>query len=127
MSDAGVNRMIRALLAAMGALLLSGCLAIAVEALRNTHDPRAEFEGNANGRLYANYVEACYWKSKYEPTRSVCGKMIETRDAADQVEYIHRSNEACDYGFLVDKKTGMIKSWRYISSPEPCWVTPPHA
>lgn len=115
--------LIRSLAVALSAsVCLSGCLALAVEALRNTEDPKGNFEANADGRVFTDYLEACYWKARYDPGQSLCGRMIESRESSEGVEYVHHPNSGCTYSFVVDKKTRKISSWRYVSAPEPCWV-----
>ena len=117
--------MIRAALAVLSMLALSGCLLIIATAARTQYDGKADFEGTAEGRLYGRYIETCYWKQQYDPLRSLCGRLVESRDSAEGVEYVHSLKHKCVYSFFVDKKTRVIKSWRYISAPEDCWVEIP--
>jgi hypothetical protein len=107
---------------ATGALVLPGCLAMVVVASQMGPSPRSEFEARADGRLYAQYVDACYWKSQFDPAHSLCGRLIETRDTPKGVEYVHGPYDKCMYSFLVDKDTNLITSWRYVSAPESCWI-----
>lgn len=103
----------------LAVLPLSGCLTIAILALKE-YDRGNEFENTADGRVHVDYVDACYWKGRYEPSESVCGRLIEVRDSSASVEYVHGLEDKCVYSFLVDKKSRLITSWRYISSSEHC-------
>jgi hypothetical protein len=110
----------------MGTLALPGCITmvfIAANAMKPS--PKAEFEALADGRLYAPYVDSCYWKRQYDPQHSLCGRLIETREALEGVEYVHGPYGQCVYSLTVDKKTRLITSWRYVSAPENCWVAAP--
>jgi len=116
--------LLRCALPLLAALVLPGCIAI-VAVARNMPDPKGDFEGSVDGRLYSNYVESCYWKGQFAPANSTCGRLMETRDGADTVEYVHGLHNQCVYGLVVDKKTRLITSWRYISSPGNCWTRAP--
>ena len=37
-----------------------------------------------------------------------------------QDEYIFESKNGCQWAYCVNKKTGVIESWKYISSPDKC-------
>lgn len=115
------ERLARSALPVLAALVLPGCIALVMMA-RNMDDPKGDFVGNADGRLHADYMEACYWKGRYDPANSLCGKLVETRDSAESVEYVYGLHNQCVYSFSVDKKTRRIQSWRYISSPGNCWT-----
>jgi len=108
----------------IAALILPGCIAV-VAVMRNMDDPKGDFEGNADGRLYSDYVESCYWRGQLEPSKSMCGRLMDTRDAPETVEYVHGLHNECVYSFVVEKKTRLITSWRYISSPGNCWTRAP--
>jgi hypothetical protein len=112
-------------LAAVGMIALQGCLAMVIVASNLGPSPKAEFEAHADGRLYAPYVDACYWRRQYDPARSLCGRLIESRETPEGVEYVHGPYGQCVYSFVVDKNTQLITSWRYVSTPEVCWVQPP--
>ena len=117
--------MIRAALATLSVLALSGCLMMVMAVARTQPDAKANFEGTAEGRLFSDYTEACYWNRQYDPLRSLCGRLVETRESPEGIEYVHALKKDCVYGFLVDRKTRIIKSWRYISAPEGCRLESP--
>ena len=115
----------RAALAGGGVLLLSGCItAMVIVATSMRPSPQSEFEALADGRLYAPYVDSCYWKRRYDPERSLCGRLIERREIPEGVEYVHAPYGECVYSFVVDSNTQLITSWRYISAPHNCWTQP---
>jgi hypothetical protein len=120
---------IRAAVCAMavaGTLMLSGCLtAMVIVAANMGPSPQSEFEANADGRLYAPYIDACYWRRQYDPERSLCGRLVETRETAEGVEYVHGPYGQCVYSFIVDKNTQLITSWRYVGAPDSCWIKAP--
>jgi hypothetical protein len=117
-----LSRLANCVFSAVGALALPGCLAMVVVASQMGPSPRSEFEARADGRLYSQYGDACYWKSQFDPARSLCGRLIETRETPKGVEYVHGPYDKCEYSFLVDKDTNLITSWRYVSAPESCWI-----
>jgi hypothetical protein len=118
-------RLAGCVLAAIGTLALPGCIAMIVVANSLKPSPKAEFEAYADGRLYAPYVDSCYWKRQYDPQHSLCGRLIETRETVEGVEYVHGPYAQCVYSLTVDKNTQLITSWRYVSAPENCWVDAP--
>jgi hypothetical protein len=120
------DTVVRCAVPVLASLVLPGCLVL-VMAARNMDDPKGDFVANADGRLYSDYVEACYWKGQYDPSRSLCGKLVETRDAPDSVEYVYALHNQCTYSFIVDKKTRLIQSWRYIGPPGNCWTRAPES
>lgn len=116
--------MIRAALAVLSMLALSGCLMM-VMAVASTHPSgQGTFESTAEGRLSAKYFEACYRNKQFDldPSRSLCGHPIGSLEAPEWIEFVHALSHRCVYSFLVDKQTWVIKSWRYISDPQGCWV-----
>jgi hypothetical protein len=36
-------------------------------------------------------------------------------------EYVYQSGD-CEWAFEIDRKTKVVKSWRYISSPDLCYI-----
>jgi hypothetical protein len=112
-------------MAAFGTLMLAGCLtAVAVVAYSMRPSPQSEFEALADGRLYAPYIDSCYWRRQYDPEHSLCGRLIESRETPEGVEYVHGPYGKCVYSLTVDKNTQLITSWRYVSAPDSCWVQP---
>jgi hypothetical protein len=112
-------------LTATSVLALPGCItAMVIVASSMRPSPQSEFEAHADGRLYAPYVDACYWRRQYDPAQSLCGRMIESRETPEGVEYVHGPYGQCVYSFIVDKNTQLITSWRYVSAPESCWTQP---
>ena len=106
-------------------LALSGCLMMAFAVVSNTQSRgKATFEGTAEGRLSTKYFEACYWNKQFDldPSRALCGRPIGSLEGPEGIEFVHALNHRCVYSFLVDKQSWVIKSWRYISAPEGCWV-----
>jgi hypothetical protein len=119
-------RLARCALAAIGGLALPGCITMVVLAASSMKPgPKEEFEALADGRLYAPYLDSCYWKRRYDPRNSLCGRLIETRETAEGVEYVHGPYGQCVYSLTVDKNTQLITAWRYVSAPETCWVAAP--
>lgn len=113
-------------LAAMGTLALAGCITtLVIIAVAMKPSSKSEFEALADGRLYAPYVDMCYWRRQYDPEHSLCGRLIEVRETVEGVEYVHGPYGQCVYSLIVDKNTQLITSWRYVSAPENCWVTAP--
>lgn len=35
-------------------------------------------------------------------------------------KYLYQDGKGCEWHYLVDKQTEMVKSWGYVSSPETC-------
>jgi hypothetical protein len=116
---------LRAAVAAAALLLLSGCItALVIVAASMRPSPQSEFEALADGRLYAPYLDSCYWRARYDPAHSLCGRLIESREIPEGVEYVHGPYGECVYSLIADSKTGLITSWRYISAPQNCWTQP---
>jgi hypothetical protein len=104
--------------------VLPGCIAMLVVAGSLGPSPKEDFEAHANGRVYAPYLDACYWRRQYDPERSLCGRLTDTREMPQVIEYVHAPYGQCVYSFVVDKDTQLITSWRYVSAPESCWAQP---
>ena len=113
------SRLVRAAVLLSCPLVLSGCLTIAIIALKH-YDQLDEFAATADGRIAVNYEQACSWNGRYDPEEAQCGRLIETRESPAGTEYVHQTRENCVYSFLVDNDSRLVTSWRYISAPRDC-------
>jgi hypothetical protein len=108
-------------ISAVSCITLTGCPIIPVMDYWLT-DRKENFEAWANGIVNSQFG------SKYKNAvtggfDAGYGVPIETRNFDEEhTEHVYRQMNECRIGVVVNKNTGSIDAWRYVSEPSFCWA-----
>jgi hypothetical protein len=103
----------RFLPATTGALLLTTAAAVGVVGCTTVTENASFIQTKVASTVGKPFTET-------DHSRSTGAKTSVIRDDETTQEHEYRWSNGCSYALAVDKATGIIRSWRYTSSPEPC-------